>query len=166
MNELIDVVDEDDRAVGRTTRAEMRRLNLWHRAVYVIVQTPAGEVLVHRRTETKDVHPGRWDVTVGGVVAAGEDYETAARRELAEELGVAVARLEPLGPVRYADASTRLRGFAYRAVHDGPVRFQPEEIAEGRFVPLAEADRLIGEAPCCPDGVQVFRAHRGRLAGA
>jgi isopentenyldiphosphate isomerase len=157
--EWIDLVDADDRVVGRATRAEMRRDNLLHRAVYIIVRDGPGRLFVHRRTTRKDVYPGYWDVTVGGVVGAGEDYETSARRELAEEVGVTSARLVPLFPVRYEDAATRLLGYAFVTRHDGPVTLQAEEIEVGSFVALAEAVRIIREERCCPDGVQVLQRY-------
>ena len=157
--EMVDVVDADDRVVGRATRADMRRLNLLHRAVYIIVRNSSGSVFVHRRTTSKDVYPGYWDVTVGGVVEAGEDYATAARRELQEEVGVTTDTLTQLFPVRYEDASTQLVGMAYVVRHDGPVVLQPEEIAHGAFVSLAEAERIVREEPCCPDGVAVLRRY-------
>lgn len=158
--ELVDVVDAMDRVVRQATRAEMRRDNLLHRAVYIIVRDSAGRVFIHRRTDSKDVYPGYWDVTVGGVVAAGEDYATAARRELAEEIGVvATTPLVTLFPVRYADAATQLVGMAFLARHDGPVVLQAEEIAHGEFVPVAEAERVMREVRCCPDGAQVLRRY-------
>lgn len=162
MSELVDIVDDADRVLRQATRAEMRRHNLLHRAVYVLVVSSRGELFVHRRTESKDVFPGHWDLTVGGVVAAGEDYRRAAERELAEELGIAPA-LQRLGPVRYQDVDTRLLGDVYLARHDGPVTLQREEIAAGAFVPLAQAEDLVTRERCCPDGVEVFRAYRARL---
>ncbi len=163
-DELVDVVDETDRVLRCATRAEMRRDNLLHRAVYILVRRSGGELFVHRRTTSKDVYPGYWDVTVGGVVGAGEDYDTAARRELAEEIGVECEHLEPLFAVRYQDASTQLVGRAYFAGHDGPVRLQAEEIAYGSFVTLAEAERIIRDEPCCPDGVEVLRRYLAERA--
>lgn len=158
-DELVDVVDDADRVLRRVTRAEMRRENLLHRAVYILVRSSRGDFFVHRRTTTKDVYPGYWDVTVGGVVGAGEDYESAARRELVEEIGVHCDVIEPLFAVRYQDASTQLIGRAYLARHDGPVRLQVEEIAYGSFVTLTEAERIVRDEPCCPDGVQVLRRY-------
>ncbi len=41
-------------------------------------------------------HDGRW-ATIGGAVEPGETPEEAARREVHEEVGLAVTTLEPLG---------------------------------------------------------------------
>ncbi len=84
---LIDIVDEDDRVVDVVTRREMRARNLRHRSVGIAVLDAEGRVLIHRRADTKDVWPGRWDLAVGGVVDSGERWEVAAARELAEEIG-------------------------------------------------------------------------------
>lgn len=162
-DEWIDVVDEDDRVVGHATRADMRSKNLLHRAVYVFVLNDADAIFVHRRTTTKDVYPGRCDVTVGGVVAAGETYDAAAVRELAEELGICNAPLRRLGPLRYEDERTRIQGMAYVARHGGPFVLQAEEITSGGFVSLAVAERMIGGDDCCPDGIACLRAYRESL---
>ena len=83
-DELVDVVDEDDRVVATATRREVRRRALLHRCTYVLLRNAAGEILVHRRTDTKDVFPGAYDVFAGGVCAAGESYDECARREVAD----------------------------------------------------------------------------------
>ena len=80
--ELVDIVDDDDRVVATVTRAEMRANRLQHRAVSIAVLSSDGRLLVHRRADTKDLWPGMWDLAAGGVVAAGETYAQAARREL------------------------------------------------------------------------------------
>src|SRR5262245_38598731 len=90
VSEMIDLLDDDGRVIGVTTRAEMRRFRLPHRCVYVFVFHPDGRLMVHRRTDSKEVFPGFWDVAVGGVVAAQENWLDAAKRETAEEIGVAV----------------------------------------------------------------------------
>lgn len=57
-DELADVVDEDDRVVGRAGRSEIRARNLLHRGVAILCRNSRGEIYVHRRTDTKDVFPG------------------------------------------------------------------------------------------------------------
>jgi isopentenyldiphosphate isomerase len=162
--ELVDVVDEEGRTVGVVSRREMRARRLPHRSAYVLVFNRAGDLFIHLRVPTKDVYPGHWDVAVGGVLAAGERFDDGARREAAEELGVAVA-VEPLFPVRWQDEHTVVHGMAYRAVHDGPFRLQPEEIACGEFATLDAVAARAEREPFCPDGLAVlseFRRRQGR----
>jgi isopentenyldiphosphate isomerase len=88
MEEVVDVVDEQDHVVATVTRARIREEPLLHRVASVLVFRSDGRLLVHRRTDTKDVFPGAFDCFVSGVVAAGERYEQARDRELAEEMGI------------------------------------------------------------------------------
>jgi len=156
--ELVDVIDEAGNTVGVVTRRQMRQQRLPHRCTYVLVFNAAGELFIHLRTATKDVYPSRWDVCIGGVLAAGETFDQGARREIQEELGIdAVA--QPLFPILYADDATFAHGMAYRLVHEGPFRLQVEEIVRGEFVPVAEVLERIGRDPFCPDGVKVLHQH-------
>jgi len=146
-DELVEVVDEAGAVLRLVTRAEMRAGNLRHRAVAVVVVTGAGELVAHRRADWKDVWPGRWDVAFGGVAVVGEDWDTAARRELAEELGVDVpaSALRPLGFDSYRDGSVSWVGPVYAVTHDGPFRPRDGEVAELVLVPLAGLDDwLVG----------------------
>ncbi len=101
-DELVDIVDDDDQVIATVTRAEMRARRLQHRSVGIVVMSEDGRLLVHRRSATKDIWPGWWDIAAGGVVATGESYDDAARRELAEELGIAGVELEFLGQSRFS----------------------------------------------------------------
>ncbi|MFM7062312.1 MAG: NUDIX hydrolase [Actinomycetes bacterium] len=152
-DELVDVVDLDGRVVGTVTRAVMRAGRLRHRCTFVVVRSSAGEVLVHRRSEAKDLWPGHWDLSAGGVVGAGEDWEPAARRELAEELGVVDAVLEPLGHGSYEDAHVAEVARIWTTVHDGPFSFTDDEVVEARFVNLDELAGLCATQPFVPDSL-------------
>ena len=154
--ELVDIVDDHDQVVATVTRAEMRAQRLQHRAVSIAVLSTDGRLLVHRRADTKDVWPGMWDIAAGGVVAAGEDYETAARRELAEELGVQPDTLVSLGEGRFVDAAVALIGRGYRCAHDGPFTFTDGEIAEVRWVGRADLDELMRTETFVPDNVALL----------
>ncbi|MBS2039204.1 NUDIX domain-containing protein [bacterium] len=77
-HQTVEVVDLDNRVLTDVSRAQIRRQNLLHRAVKIMVVNPRGEVFVHRRTSTKDLFPRMHDMFVGGVVESGESYEEAA----------------------------------------------------------------------------------------
>jgi isopentenyldiphosphate isomerase len=157
-DELIDRIDEEGRTVGTMTRCQMRAGRLPHRCVYLLVFNHRGELFIHLRTGCKDIYPAHWDVTVGGVVLAGETFEDGAVRELAEELGIAAAP-ELLFPFQYEDAATVVRAQVYRVVHEGPFRLQPEEVERGEFVSLTDVPARAAAVPFCPDGLAVLAAY-------
>lgn len=153
---LVDIVDEEDRVVGQATRAEMRRRGLRHRAVYVLVRTTADEIVVHRRADWKDVYPGAWDICFGGVLDAGEGWDAAAERELAEEAGI-TAELRPVHEGAWSDGHTAIVGRVYEAVHDGPYPCPDGEVVEVRTVSRAALDAFLAGHPHCPDTVALLQ---------
>ncbi|MDT5249582.1 MAG: hypothetical protein QOJ28_2216, partial [Mycobacterium sp.] len=62
--ELVAVVDESGAVTGSSPRSVVRRDNLRHVVVAVLVRDSAGRVYVHRRTGTKDIFPGMHDCWV------------------------------------------------------------------------------------------------------
>ncbi|MER7011358.1 NUDIX domain-containing protein [Saccharopolyspora sp. NPDC000359] len=153
--ELVAVYDAAGRVVGSATRQRMRAEGLWHASSAVLVRSPdGGSIYVHRRTDTKDVFPGMHDCAAGGVVAAGEDPATTAERELAEELGVRGAPVRFLFRSTFDEGTVRYHGFLYEVRWDGPITHQPEEVAEGWWMPLPELRRRLDDPtwPFVPDG--------------
>lgn len=134
MNELVDIVDAHDRVVRTVGRQQMRAERLRHRAVFVAVMHPDGRLLVHQRSELKDLWPGRWDLAVGGVVSSGETYDDAARREVAEEIGIESAPQPLNGGGSYDDADVALIGRCYLLVHPGPFTFADGEVVRAEWV--------------------------------
>lgn len=151
--ERVDIVDGEDRVVGSATRAEMRSARLRHRATYILVFNPRGQLFVHRRTMNKDVYPGFYDVVVGGVVREGEGYDEGAARELEEELGIENVALRRLGSFRFEDELNQINGMIYSCTYGGPLRLQAEEIVSGDWLDLDVIFERAGTEPFCPDGV-------------
>jgi isopentenyldiphosphate isomerase len=161
-DEPVDVLDAAGRPVGVVSRREMRARRLPHRAVYVLVFNRRGDLFIHLRTADKDLYPAHWDVAIGGVLAAGESFDAAARREAREELGVDVEP-EQLFPFRWSDATNDVHGMLYRARHDGPFRLQPEEIVRGDFVALDDVAARGAREPFCPDGLAALAVYRATV---
>ncbi|MGH1563121.1 NUDIX hydrolase [Mumia sp. DW29H23] len=154
MDEIVALYDDGGRPCGSAPRSRVRRENLHHAATAVVVLDPAGQVYVHRRTDTKDVFPGMYDVCAGGVLLAGEAPYDGAVREVAEELGITGVALEPIFTGRYDDEHTSYQAFGYLVDGwDGPIRWQPEEVAWGGWMPLEDVVRRLDDPawPLVPD---------------
>jgi 16S rRNA (adenine1518-N6/adenine1519-N6)-dimethyltransferase len=144
--ERFPVVDEEDRLKGAAPRSKVHANNLLHRAVHVLVFTPAGEVFLQMRSRWKDRHPLAWDSSAAGHVNAGEEYDQSAARELREELGIDI----PLEKVAKLPASERTgQEFIclYRGSYNEGLRLSPSEIEAGRFFPPRIVDRWIKARP-------------------
>ena len=151
--ELFDLVDADNRVIGTVARAQAHGdPSLRHRAVHVMVYDRRGALLLQKRAAAKDIQPGKWDTSVGGHLAVGESYPSAAVRETREELGLAIGPddLEPLHEyVGSSEVETEhVRSFRVRS--EGPFTAPPEEIAELRFWTPEELRAALGSGVLTP----------------
>ena len=98
--EYLDIVNEKGEPTGETIeRNAAHALGIRHRTSHVwLLRKKEGEVqiLLQKRSDNKDSHPGCYDISSAGHIPAGIDFLSSAIRELEEELGVNV----PLPHVR------------------------------------------------------------------
>lgn len=132
-NELFIIVDKNDNITGYSTRGECHRnKNLIHRAIHVVILNGKDEVLLQKRSKHKDMQPGYYCVSVGGHVTKGESYQTTAKRELKEELGITT----PIRQIKKYLASVSDQTemvTVYQAVHEGPFKIKKDEIELVQF---------------------------------
>ncbi len=161
--ELLDVVDADDRVVGTASRSEIHTRGLMHRAVHVLVFNRAGDLFLQKRSLAKDENPGLWDSSAAGHVDSGEDYLDCARREIGEELGIET-RVEFV--VLFKLNASAITGFehctVYRIDYDGPLRLDPDEIDDGAWTDAAAMDaRVAADDPQLTDSLRlIWRTYR------
>jgi isopentenyldiphosphate isomerase len=152
-SERFEIVDEHDLVIGTARRRECHgNPALVHRTAHVVVRSGDGRVLLQKRSAAKDIQPGRWDTAVGGHLHPGETYEQAARRELAEEIGI--DEPQPLTHlfdthIRNSVESENVRVFGL--THDGPFVPQADEIDDLRFWTAADVDRALGHGVFTPN---------------
>lgn len=163
-SETVIIVDEQNREVAEISRHLMRKGCLIHRACFILVFNPLGELFVQRRTLSKDVYPGYLDVAAGGVVLAGESYEESARRELAEELGLKRSKLKCHGNFYHETEGNRVWGRVYSCLDAGPFILQPEEVAAGFFAGPQKLKVLARREKFTPDGLEALRMVKGGVA--
>ena len=158
-DEIITIVDADNNVVGSATRREMRDRGLPHRATYILVFNSKGELFVQKRTMSKDIYPGYYDVATGGVVLADESYDLSAERELAEELGARNTPLTPHFDFKHEDDNNIVWGRLYTCTYDGRIVLQEEEVESGSFHTIDKVLELIKNESFTPDGIYVFKRY-------
>ncbi len=165
--ERFDVVDNSDRVIGSAPRREVHARGLLHRAVHVLVSDAAGRVLMQKRSASKDMYPNQWAASASGHVDSGEDYDTAAVRELGEELGIFVATVpERLCRIEACAETGQEFVWVYRLRYEGPIVANADEISEVSWHTPAAIDRWTAERPgeFAPSFLLVWARCRDRLA--
>ncbi len=112
-DELLDVMAEGQ-TLARIERGAVRPLGLLTQAVHLNGWSPDGRLWVARRALNKSTDPGLWDTLSGGLVAAGEDPESALLRETFEEAGLPAVALAAHGPLRTVLRMHRRLGDGYQ----------------------------------------------------
>ncbi|MGO8819662.1 MAG: NUDIX hydrolase [Desulfomonilaceae bacterium] len=152
-NEILDVVDMDDKVVGQATRGEIHEKGLIHRAVHVFLFNSMGAIYVQRRSKWKDRYPLKLDSSAAGHVDSGETYNEAARRELQEELSI-MADLAAILKVQACPETDNESVVLFEAHSDVPPVPDPEEICDGKFISPGELSELMKND--CDDFVPAF----------
>ena len=107
-DELLDLVDEQDRVIGAMRRSEVYARGLHNiRVVNLFIKNSKGELWIPRRTAHKRSYPLYLDMSMGGHVEHGETYEETFVRELKEELNIDAA-----------ECDARLLGYLTPQAHD------------------------------------------------
>lgn len=60
----------------------------YHLVVHICIFNTKGEMLIQQRQPFKEGWSNLWDITVGGSAIKGDNSQTAAARELLEEIGI------------------------------------------------------------------------------
>ncbi len=158
-DEIVLIVDSDNNETGAAPRHEMRARGLPHRACYILVFNSSNELFVQKRTTTKDIYPGYYDIAAGGVVLAGESYDQSARRELEEELGIRDTPLTKHFEFKHQDANNIVWGRVYTCIYDGVMVLQEEEVESGFFMAPDNVLELSEREPFTPDGLFVLKRY-------
>lgn len=86
--ELWDVYDSSRNKKNKTMlRGAPFEKDDYHLVVHVCIFNTNGEMLIQQRQSFKEGWPDKWDITAGGSAVQGDTSQTAAQRELMEEIG-------------------------------------------------------------------------------
>jgi isopentenyldiphosphate isomerase len=153
--ELVDLVDEEDKVTGAATIRECLEKGLLHRAVAVLIVRANGCIVLQQRSKTDHWQAGLWTLSSTGHVRSGESYESAASRELEEELGIS-AQLRTLNkyllpPISNGTLTEREWVTLFTGRSDSPLSIDPIELEGTEEADRACANEMIGQGIVTPD---------------
>lgn len=150
--EIWDLYSKDRIKTGETMiRGEKQPPDSFRLVIHVCIFNNKGEMLIQQRQTFKKGWSGLWDVTVGGHSVAGDSSQTAAERELFEELGIRLS-LENVRPALTVNFDG---GFddVYLITKDIDItalKLQYEEVKDVRWADKAEIFRMLDEDSFIP----------------
>lgn len=137
-----DLYDREGRRLDRTINRGARfHSGEYHLVTHIWVVNSAGRMLIQRRSAKRRMMPNVWAITSGSAVA-GEDSVAAARRELAEELGIRLpaAAFQPLGRLVRRNSLCDVY-LVKRDIAVPDMKLQKEEVSQVRWV---TGEQLLG----------------------
>ena len=159
-------VNENDEVIGAGSIANAVDNGIRVRISRVFLQNSRGELLLQRRADTMTALPGRWDQTAGGHVDEGENYEAAASRELAEEMGIEGVELHEVATF-YSEEKDEKRtkkrfNKIFTGVYDGEVKIDNDEVADFQWLSIDElSGRMSQSSDDFPEGfIEAFKIYQ------
>ena len=152
-SELFIVVDKYDNVLGYRTRYECHHdKRLTHRSICIVLRNTHGDILLQKRSMSKDTWAGFYTVAASGHVTKGDSVEEAAERELFEEIGVRTPLTFQTKFYIETDEESEIVA-VFTGNHDGPFTTHPEEVESVVFFRPDEIrhmqDKLTSTAVTC-----------------
>jgi isopentenyldiphosphate isomerase len=151
MQEMFDIVDEENNIIGESTRKEAHKKGLIHKSVMFFVFNKKGQLLLNKRSITKEFNRGAYSIVLGGHVSKGQTYGEAVIREAKEEGGIS-SRPYYLGSFknRFREEDKENTEVYYFIIDHEPV-LDKSEIEFAKFVKLESLQTHLKEHTFIPE---------------
>jgi len=121
--------------------------------IIAAVMNASGEVLLQRESRRPEM-----EVLVAGYIKPGESAEDAARREIAEETGLAATSLRYMGSYPHGGGDRLMLGFCAQA--DGESKPDSTEVVSARWCSLDEAVSALRQGSIAQQVVQAIQKEK------
>jgi isopentenyldiphosphate isomerase len=149
MDADIVIVDSDDNVLGYKPRKTVDYENDIYRSTSLWLENSKGEVLIAKRSQTKDKDPGLWSGAAGGTVDKGETYDTNIYKEVEEEIGLTGVEFKFVAKI-WNDVRRKHFIQIYTAVVDKQsqdFKLQIEEVDEVKWISKSELAKEVKNSP-------------------
>lgn len=144
---LIAVADENDETISTHLRGTPAKPDRYPMIAGVLLFNSKGNLILQKISSHKK-WGGLWTYSAAGHVDAGEDYATAAKRELKEELGIEAEIEREIAAFPVIREGKKVAYHHIFAVHsDEKIIPDKSEVAEIREISLADLQNEIARCP-------------------
>lgn len=162
--EILPVVQEDGMVVARAGREYCHSgSHLLHPVVHLHLVDRQARIYLQKRSEKKNLYPGRWDTAVGGHVSYGESICEALFREAGEELHL--REFNPIFLGSYCCDSAV--DYEFVSIFAAVGSFNPDpdgdEVSEGRWWTVKEIEKSMKKGIFTPIFESEFKKIKRKL---
>tara|TARA_R110000751_G_scaffold122576_1_gene223226 strand:+ start:661 stop:1179 length:519 start_codon:yes stop_codon:yes gene_type:complete len=149
--ELVILVDENDKEVGLMPKMEAHEKALLHRAFSVFVFNKNKELMLQRRASHKYHSPGLWTNTCCSHQRQGESNIAAGKRRLMEEMGFETNLEESISFIYKAPFDNGLTEHEFDHIllgnYEDDPNLNPDEVSEWKWMSLSDINTDMLENP-------------------
>ena len=156
--EIFPVVDEDGKEISAAPRTVCHdgKSMLLHPVVHLHLFNEKGELFLQKRSNNKDLLPGKWDTSVGGHFQPGESAEEALMRETEEELGLKSFSFKFIKKYIWESPLERELVYSFTCTSDCEPVIDNNEISDGRFWKIQEIEDNLNSDLFTPNFIHEF----------
>lgn len=147
MDEILDLVDDNDKVTGTIKRSEYKNIleqNLGYiRASELLIINSDGKLWIPVRTPTKTIAPNGYDYSAAGHVESGDDYTSTIIRETKEEINLDIAEEELQFVAKMKSEDVRYFRSVYLLRSDNTPTFNPDDFVSAEWLTPDEVIRNI-----------------------
>jgi len=150
MEEMLDILNSDGTLTGEIiSKKDAHKNGVWHRAAHVWFFNNNNEILLQKRANHIESHPGKYDISAAGHLTAGDTFIKGALREVKEELGIELEEKDLVKIGELHNESTQHEGKyinkeyndIYVVKKDIPISefiIQESEVSLVKYIPIEE----------------------------
>ncbi len=150
-DELVAIVDENDKVVGADTRDNVHKKGLLHREIAVVIFNSKGEMLLQKRKDN-----GKYGFSAAGHFPFSESYLQGAIREAKEEIGIGLKKkeLKEIAKLRRDVSRDGLRNNVFLEIFEARKDFKindfkidKSEVESIKFFSVEQIEKMILKKP-------------------
>ena len=149
--EKVILVDKKDRQIGVEEKIKAHKEGKLHRSFSIFIFNSKGELLIQQREKSKYHSALLWSNTCCSHPGPSEDFKTAAKRRLKEEMGIKVNDLKEFATFIYKVELGNLIEHEFDHVFVGKFNGNPKpnkkEVEDFKWINLPDLKKDIKEHP-------------------